>query len=64
MINKFLPINNKKVGILGAGKSGLAAAKLAHNLGASVFLSDIDSKNTIMPDGIECEFGKHCTRAI
>ena len=59
MINKFLPINNKKIGILGAGKSGLAAAKLAHNLGANVFLSDIDSKNSIMPDGIEYEFGKH-----
>ena len=58
MINKFLPINNKKVGILGAGKSGLAAAKLAHNLGANVFLSDIDSKNSIMPDGIKYEFGK------
>jgi len=34
-------LSNKKISILGAGKSGIAAAKLAHYLGANVLLSDI-----------------------
>ena len=42
-MNRFLPINNKKIGILGAARSGLAAADLANNLGADVFISDINN---------------------
>ena len=63
-MNKFLPINNKKVGILGAAKSGLAAAQLANNLGAEVFLSDIKSFSNIKIDGIEFEFGKHSNKIL
>ena len=43
-MNEFLPIKNKKIGILGAGQSGIAAAKLAYKLGANVFVSDINKK--------------------
>ena len=57
-MNCFLPINNKKIGILGAGKSGMAAAKLAHNLGADVFISDLNKKDKISKE-IRYEFGKH-----
>ena len=41
-MNNFLPIQDKKIGILGAGLSGLAAAELAHKLGAKVFVSDFN----------------------
>ena len=43
-MNSFLPIQNKKIGILGAGSSGLAAAELAFKLGANVFVSDFNKK--------------------
>ena len=34
-------LKGKKVGILGAGRSGIAAAKLSRRLGATVLLSDV-----------------------
>ena len=43
-MNNFLPIQDKKIGILGAGLSGLASAKLANHLGAKVFISDANKK--------------------
>ena len=46
-MNNFLPINNKKIGILGAAKSGLAAAELAQEYGANVFISDIRKLSNI-----------------
>jgi UDP-N-acetylmuramoylalanine--D-glutamate ligase len=63
-MNKFLPINNKKIGILGAARSGLAAAQLANKLGAKVFLSDIKNSSNIKIDGIKCEFGKHSDKIL
>ena len=63
-MNNFLPINNKKIGILGAARSGLAAAQLANNLGADVFVSDINNLSDIKIDGVECEFGKHSDRIL
>ena len=63
-MNKFLPINNKKIGILGAARSGLAAAQLANKLGAKVFLTDIKNSSNIKIDGINCEFGKHSDKIL
>ena len=63
-MNNFLPIHNKKIGILGAARSGLAAAQLANNLGADVFVSDINNLSDVKIDGVECEFGKHSDRIL
>ena len=63
-MNNFLPINNKKIGILGAARSGLAAANLALKLGASVFVSDINKSNQNKIDGIKYEFGKHSNKIL
>tara|TARA_Y100001970_G_scaffold7888_1_gene9021 strand:- start:3211 stop:4527 length:1317 start_codon:yes stop_codon:yes gene_type:complete len=63
-MNNFLPIHNKKIGILGAARSGLAAAQLANNLGAKVFVSDIQNLSNIEIDGIEYEFGKHSNKIL
>ena len=64
MMNNFLPIKNKKVGILGAGSSGLAAAELAYHLGAKVFISDSNKKNRIKNKKIKFEFGKHSNKIL
>ena len=39
-----MDIKGKKISILGAGKSGLSAAKLASFLGANIFISDSSNK--------------------
>ena len=66
MINKFLPINNKKIGILGAGNSGLAAAELAYKLGANVFITDSNKKSKISfkNKDIDVEFGRHSDKIL
>ena len=63
-MNNFLPIQDKKIGILGAGSSGLAAAKLAYKLGANVFITDLNKKNKVNIKGIESEFGKHSNKIL
>jgi len=63
-MNHFLPINNKKIGILGAGKSGLAAAELAYKLGANVFISDFNKQNKVILKGIKSEFGNHSNKIM
>ena len=45
MITNKGKLLNKKISILGAGKSGIAAAKLAHYLGANVLLSDLGTNS-------------------
>ena len=63
-MNTFLPINNKKIGILGAARSGIAAANLARELGAYVFISDSRKLDGIETNGIEYEFGKHSKKIL
>ncbi len=55
-----------KLSVLGAGKSGLAAAILAKNKGYEVFLSEnapesnfLSAKNELEKYGIDFEFGQH-----
>ena len=64
MKNIFLPIKNKKIGIIGAGTSGIHAAKLANYFGAEVFLSDSNKNNKFNIDGIDTEFGNHSDKIL
>ena len=64
MRNIFLPIKDKKIGIIGAGSSGIHAAKLAKYYGADVFLSDSDNNNKCCIDGIKTEFGNHSDKIL
>ncbi len=57
-------MNGLQVGIIGAGRSGLAAAKLARKLGASVLLSDVHHVEGKVPKGITLETGKHSARLL
>ena len=63
-MNKLINIENKKIGILGAGKSGLAAAELALFLGAKVFISDFKKDKIIKNKYIKYEFGKHSEKIL
>jgi UDP-N-acetylmuramoylalanine--D-glutamate ligase len=66
-----LSVAEKKITVLGAGKSGVAAALLAASLGAEVFVSDIGDVSGFTAGiermrqyGIEYEFGGHSERAF
>ena len=57
---------NKKITIIGLKKSGYAAAMLGHELGANIFVSDIDNdleiitnKNKLIKKGVDVETGNH-----
>ena len=63
-MNNFLPIQDKKIGILGAGLSGLAAANLAYKLGANVFITDSNKNNKINIKGIDSEIGNHSSKIL
>ena len=63
-MNKFLPIKNKKIGIIGFGSSGKSAAKLALKLGAKVFITDTNIKNEFSMKSVEAEFGKHSDKIL
>ncbi len=61
-----MDIKNKSITVLGLGKSGFAAAKLARKMGANVFVSDSSyndatkkNKDTLTSIGIEVEIGRH-----
>ncbi len=53
-------LHNKKVVVVGAGGSGLAAARLAVKAGARVTINDLARKDPAdMPAGVETHFGGH-----
>jgi len=51
-----------EVGIIGAGRSGLAAARLLKRLGARVFLSERGRIHGPIPSGVRFESGRHSKR--
>jgi len=57
-------MKNKKITILGAGLSGIAAAKLATYFEAQVFISDIKRKPNLKNDYITFELGEHTKRCL
>ena len=50
---------DKKVLVVGAARSGIAAAKIAKSLGATVILSDAKENLEINLTGVEIRLGKH-----
>ncbi|MCK4501165.1 hypothetical protein KAU11_11760, partial [Candidatus Babeliales bacterium] len=61
-----MDIRNKPITVLGLGKSGLAAAKLAGKIGADVFVSDSSASDDVKKNkdiltciGIDVEIGRH-----
>ncbi|MCK4400900.1 UDP-N-acetylmuramoyl-L-alanine--D-glutamate ligase [bacterium] len=61
-----MDIRNKPITVLGLGKSGLAAAKLAKKMGADVFVSDSSASDDVKKNkdilasiGIKVEIGGH-----
>ncbi len=66
-----MDVHNKKVVVLGAARSGLAAARMLKRKGADVFVSDLapeSSKKEIARQlheaDIPCEFGQHSGRVF
>ena len=57
-------MKNKKITILGAGLSGVAAANLAINFNAMVFISDLKINSKLKDDNITSEFGKHTNKCL
>jgi len=57
-------VKDKKVGILGAGRSGMAAARLLKRLGSTVLLSDSGKFKGPRLRGIEVESGGHSRRLL
>ena len=62
-------LRGKKITIIGLKKSGYAAAILGSELGAKVFVSELNidediknNKNSLVDEGINCEIGKHTKR--
>jgi len=51
--------NNKKISIIGFGKSGKAAAKRLLQAGAAVKVSDVGGAVTVPVQNIEFEYGRH-----
>ena len=61
----MIDVKNKSVTILGAARSGIAAAKLLKNQQANVFVSDITAEDQkvsemqiLIEENIEYEFGQ------
>jgi len=58
------PRGGVRAGVIGAGRSGVAAARLLHRLGARVLLSDHGRVQGGLPKGIEIESGGHSRRLL
>lgn len=54
----------RRFAVIGAGRSGLAAASFLHSAGASVFLSDASDRPVQAPAGVEVEVGGHTRRLL
>jgi len=50
IINQLSELQNKKVAIVGMGKSGLAASELLYNLGAKLIINDKKNDNELLND--------------
>ncbi len=66
-----MEIKNKKISIIGAVRSGVAAAKLVKKLGGIPFVSDLNENNKtiasseiLKQNGIEFELGNHSERVF
>ena len=64
-------VKGKKVTILGAARSGIAAAKLLHKMQAKVFVSDMaersqkmDEIEALHQENIDFEFGRHSNKVF
>lgn len=63
-------LRNARVAVLGAARSGIAAAKLIHKSGAKVILSDIKPANSLhkeiesLPTDIYVELGMHSRKIL
>ncbi len=53
-----MDLASKKVLVIGAARSGIAAAKIAKNLGATVILSDAKESLDVKISGVEIRLGK------
>ena len=67
----LINVKGKKVTVLGAARSGLAAARLLKNKGALVFVSDLapaeqktEARQFLEKEQIDHEFGKHSQRVF
>src|SRR5436190_6170781 len=57
-------LRGRAVGVIGAGKSGIAGAKLLARLGAKVLLSDQAKPKLSLPRGIRLESGGHSSELL
>ena len=48
-----------RICIIGAGKSGIAAAKLGKHLGAEIFISDIKDSKMEEPSSLQATLGSN-----
>ena len=70
-MQRAFDIASMNVTIIGAARSGLAAARLLHHKGVSVFLTELspatkyeESARVLREDGIPHEFGQHSARVF
>ena len=66
MKQRSSPWKGQRVGVIGAGRSGVAAARLLARLGAHVLLSESQKlpAKVSLPKSIEIETGRHSDRLL
>ncbi len=71
MVSKLLNVNNKKITVIGAARSGVSAALLLKKYGANVFVSDLSSTekiqeylNILRTNYIQYETGLHSEKVF
>ena len=69
-MQRAFDIASLNVTVIGAARSGLAAARLLHHKGVSVFLTELspaskyaEAARLLQQDGVPHEFGQHSARA-